>query len=220
MDSASVDSTPAERSVGRYLGVLKSILYSLPDVESRQDYAASICALADLEDPRELRRELNAAIERIDLAEEEYRALCERITEEDSSRGLPIRLRDGTEVVVRHSMELAPIRKYPFVSNNTLLSVRDHVDSRPESLRMMQAYALLRDGLRCQICKRDIRPGEQQIDHIIPRVLSGPHHRYNLRVTHGFCNSARGYRSDEEVALAVEQAIRDGKRDEYVRAVR
>lgn len=49
-------------------------------------------------------------------------------------------------------------------------------------------------GWRCPWCRDylpDSPPGTA-IDHIIPRVYSGPHRRWNLQLLHGPCNSAKG----------------------------
>lgn len=50
----------------------------------------------------------------------------------------------------------------------------------------------LRDGKRCQICKKPMDRSEVTLDHIIPLSLGGTHQDSNVQIAHHRCNSSRG----------------------------
>jgi 5-methylcytosine-specific restriction endonuclease McrA len=65
-----------------------------------------------------------------------------------------------------------------------------------------------RDGWRCGICTKRVRPSRfkrdpegPSLDHIIPLALGGTHSRANVRLTHLRCNNARGVRGDVQLLL-------------------
>jgi len=49
-----------------------------------------------------------------------------------------------------------------------------------------------RDGMRCHICKKKIKPGELSFDHIVPLSRGGSDSEQNIRVAHLHCNKKRG----------------------------
>ena len=65
-----------------------------------------------------------------------------------------------------------------------------------------------RDGWRCGICTKRVRPSRfkrdpdgPSLDHMIPLSLGGTHSRANVRLTHLRCNNARGVRGDVQLLL-------------------
>lgn len=48
-----------------------------------------------------------------------------------------------------------------------------------------------RDGGNCGICGNIILPGEESVDHIIPKISGGSQDAENLRLTHRFCNMSK-----------------------------
>lgn len=53
----------------------------------------------------------------------------------------------------------------------------------------------------CAICGKGINPAEVSIDHIVPRSQGGCGEAWNLRPTHGACNSARGNAMEDTVEV-------------------
>jgi len=70
-----------------------------------------------------------------------------------------------------------------------------------EVLRVDRAYILERDGGRCHICRKRVRRGDIQIDHIIPLSRGGGHALDNLAVACSRCNLSKGNRSRGEQLL-------------------
>lgn len=65
-----------------------------------------------------------------------------------------------------------------------------------------------RDGWRCQLCgkpvKRDAKapdPLSPSIDHVIPMSVGGPHTYANTQCAHFLCNSLKGNRGSQQLAL-------------------
>jgi 5-methylcytosine-specific restriction endonuclease McrA len=66
-----------------------------------------------------------------------------------------------------------------------------------------RAYIIERDGGRCHLCGKRPRPGEIQLDHLIPVSEGGDHTPENLRVACAFCNRSKGARACNEQLLLV-----------------
>ena len=49
-----------------------------------------------------------------------------------------------------------------------------------------------RDGMRCQLCHKKVKPSDLSFDHIQPLSKGGAHTTANLQVTHLRCNLSRG----------------------------
>ncbi len=69
------------------------------------------------------------------------------------------------------------------------------VESEPFTLRDV----IDRDGWRCGICGRNVKPGSKgrdrpSLDHIVPLAQGGPHTLANAQLAHFGCNSAKGHR--------------------------
>ncbi|TDB88341.1 HNH endonuclease [Actinomadura sp. KC216] len=65
-----------------------------------------------------------------------------------------------------------------------------------------------RDRHRCQLCHRRVdmtlpapNPGSPSIDHVIPLVEGGDDVRSNVQLAHFGCNSAKGRRGSQQLAL-------------------
>lgn len=68
-----------------------------------------------------------------------------------------------------------------------------------------------RDGWRCGICKRAVKPSLRYpnlmaptLDHIIPLALGGAHSTHNLQIAHSICNSRKSATpAGDQLRLAV-----------------
>ena len=60
-----------------------------------------------------------------------------------------------------------------------------------------------RDGGRCQYTGRTLRPGEANIDHVLPRSRGGGDHWENCVLADRRVNSRKGARTPEEAGLAL-----------------
>lgn len=65
-----------------------------------------------------------------------------------------------------------------------------------------------RDRFRCQLCRRPVDmeipapdPASPSIDHVIPLVAGGDDVRANVQLAHFGCNSAKGARGTQQLAL-------------------
>jgi 5-methylcytosine-specific restriction endonuclease McrA len=59
-----------------------------------------------------------------------------------------------------------------------------------------------RDGWRCHLCGRKVKPTEASIDHLIPIADGGPHSYANVATAHLSCNIRRGRRGAVQLRLA------------------
>lgn len=65
-----------------------------------------------------------------------------------------------------------------------------------------------RDRHRCQLCRRDVDmtmvapdPKAPSIDHVVPLVAGGDDTRANVQLAHFGCNSSKGARGSQQLAL-------------------
>lgn len=49
-----------------------------------------------------------------------------------------------------------------------------------------------RDGWRCHLCRRRVRPSQATLDHLIPLARGGDHSEANVALAHWVCNVRRG----------------------------
>jgi hypothetical protein len=61
-------------------------------------------------------------------------------------------------------------------------------------------WLLTAEVIACYWCRRELRPDERQIDHIIPLLLGGPHSVGNLCVSCQPCNNRKGAKAPEAFA--------------------
>jgi 5-methylcytosine-specific restriction endonuclease McrA len=66
----------------------------------------------------------------------------------------------------------------------------------------------VRDGHRCQLCRRRVDmsvaapdPRAASIDHVVPLVEGGDDTRANVQLAHFGCNSSKGARGSQQLAL-------------------
>lgn len=76
--------------------------------------------------------------------------------------------------------------------------------SEPYTLAQIAA----RDGNRCQLCRRTVNmtlagphPKAPSIDHVVPLVEGGDDTRANVQLAHFGCNSSKGVRGSQQLAL-------------------
>lgn len=56
---------------------------------------------------------------------------------------------------------------------------------------LLISLVIQRDGKICGLCGKEVQPGEEQIDHIMPRNMGGSNTAENVRLTHYTCNIRR-----------------------------
>lgn len=49
-----------------------------------------------------------------------------------------------------------------------------------------------RDGMRCHICKRQVKKKDLHFDHVVPLAAGGEHVETNIAVSHAKCNTSKG----------------------------
>lgn len=67
--------------------------------------------------------------------------------------------------------------------------------------RIRLADIIARDGARCAICGKAQGKDRWSIDHILPVSRGGSHTMANVRLTHFYCNSARGNRGAAQLRM-------------------
>lgn len=50
---------------------------------------------------------------------------------------------------------------------------------------------VIRDGLLCHLCNKEVKLSELQFDHVIPLSRGGAHSMGNIRIAHAYCNARK-----------------------------
>lgn len=89
-------------------------------------------------------------------------------------------------------------------NNRRRRAAKRNVTSEPYTLAEIAA----RDGHRCQLCRRKVdmsltgsAPKAPSIDHVVPLVDGGDDTRANVQLAHFGCNSRKGARGSQQLAL-------------------
>ena len=69
---------------------------------------------------------------------------------------------------------------------------------------------LVRDGSDCFFCLDSMEPGEETIEHLVPRAHGGPNHVSNYVLAHQPCNADAGHTSAME-KIKIREANRERK---------
>jgi Restriction endonuclease len=98
----------------------------------------------------------------------------------------------------------AVLREHYQGKNRRRRAVKRQADTEPYTL----AEIAERDRYRCQLCRRKVNmqlksphPRSPSIDHVIPIVEGGGDVRANVQLAHRGCNSSKGARGSQQLAL-------------------
>ncbi len=62
---------------------------------------------------------------------------------------------------------------------------------RAGAVRVNFDRIVLRDKMRCHICRRKVQPKDLHFDHVIPLAKGGTHTESNIAVSHKRCNLSK-----------------------------
>lgn len=108
---------------------------------------------------------------------------------------LPVREGDGAARTVRGAIRVPTV---------IVLSRYDRVPLRRPRFGLRGLWQ--RDGGRCQYTGRPLRPGEGNIDHVVPRSRGGASTWENCVLAHKAVNHRKGARTPEEAGLRLLRA--------------